>query len=180
MRARALPVLLLAWFAPRPAAANHAIAFFRGERHGPLSPQRSSSVRVEREDLSFELPDDADDAQVTAVYRMKAEATESADVAFVFTRAAWSSQMMYSPSASVEVDGAPIEFRRLSDGEILEPRLRAWIEERPDLASALRAAIEARKKDPEEAERLLQTKGAPCTEGCSALRDWYELASLPG
>ena len=180
-RARALLALVLFSLAPRPAAANHAIAFFRGEQHGPLSPRRSTNIRVEGEELSFEVPDDLSDARVTAVYRMKAEAAESAEVAFVFVRALRSSLNMPPVSASVEIDGAPIEYRVVTDGELLEPRLRAWIDERPELSRALRGAAEARRQGASEEEILgpLRAAGGPCAPSCDGLIQWYELAGLP-
>jgi hypothetical protein len=160
-RALSVVALLLAWGASRPAAANNAVALFRGERHGPLSPQRSTNLRVEREDLTFDLSDGPSDARVTAAYRMTAAAAESADVAFAFVRAVAGPRGLENVSAAVELDGAPLAFDVVTDGQILEPRLHAWIEAHPGLEAALRAAATDAPGDAAP-DRLLREAGSPC------------------
>jgi hypothetical protein len=172
-RALAILVLLLVAGASRQAAANSAVALFRGQRHGPLTPQRSTNVRVEREDLVFDLLD-LHDARVTASYRMTAAAAESADVAFAFVRDMSGPITFHGVPASVEVDGAPVDADIATDGQILEPRLRAWLDARPELQRALRAAAEEapRSTDP---DRPLREAGGPCAGGCRALLGWSQM-----
>jgi hypothetical protein len=166
-------VLLVAASVSPPAAANGAVTLFRGQRHGPLAPQRSTNVRVDREDLLFDLLD-LYTARVTASYRLTAAAAENADVAFAFVRDMSGPIFYQGLPGSVEVDGTPVDAETATDGQILEPRLRAWLDARPELRRALRAAAEEapRSTDP---DRPLREAGGPCAGGCRALLEWSQM-----
>jgi hypothetical protein len=157
-----------------PAAANNAPALFRGERHGPLVPQRSTNVRVDREDLAFDIPDDLFAARVTAAYRMTAVAAEHTDVGFAFVRALGGPRNLQNVTASVELDGAPLDFEVATDGEILEPRLRAWLAAHPELETKLHAAAAEASSTPDP-DRALREAGGPCAGGCRALLAWSQM-----
>ncbi len=173
---RAALVILAVMASPRPARANAAPMIFLGERHGPIAPRSSASIHVVREELSFDVPDDLSPAKVTAKYTMRADARERVTIAFAFVRARFGAAgSSLRIDASIAIDGAPIDARLTSDGELLEPKLHAWVDAHPDVARALRAASGAAYPR-DEAERILRSLGSPCGDGCRALVEW---ASIP-
>jgi hypothetical protein len=126
----------------RVAQANTAPALALGERHGALVPQRSTNIRVDGERLEFELEADSWDADVTAAYRMTARNAESVEIAFAFVRAMGGYPTLGPVPASVTVDGTEVEFVIKTDGEILEPRLHAWLETHPGASARFPALAE--------------------------------------
>lgn len=136
MRSRPLMLALFAaslasMAAPREAAANMARAVTEGERFGALVPRKDTTVRVDRETLSFDLAPDLGSAKVVATYRMTSAEVNAIEVAFVIVDG--SAQRDKSGEwATVTIDGAPSPFRTVRSDELPAPRaeidatMRAW------------------------------------------------------
>lgn len=170
---RAALVILAVMASPRLARANAAPMIFLGARHGPIAPRSSTNIHVVREELSFDVPDDLSPANVTAKYTMRADARERVTIAFAFVRAGFSSPGgSLRIDTSITIDGTPIDAELTTDGALIEPRLRAWLDARPDVTRALRAASDAGEQS-DEAKRIMESLGAPCGEGCPALLRWW-------
>ena len=172
-----LALILVLLAAPRAARANMAKAVLDGQRSGTLVPEGATSVRVDREALSFALAPDLASA-VTASYQLTntGAAAEAADVAFVFVRGDLRDD---DPTAHafLEADGAPLRFRAVTDAGLLEPKLRGWLDEHPDLTHALGAP-----GDPDQAaiRGLVQAAGGRCLGSCDGLVSWYRSTSAEG
>jgi hypothetical protein len=103
------------------ARANMAQTAFDGDRSSTLVPGGATTVRVDHEELSFALRTLAV-ADVTASYRLTnaGAAVESDDVAFALVRPGGASGDVETTDAptSVEVDGAPVPFRAVTDPDV--------------------------------------------------------------
>lgn len=175
IQARLVSILTLVLASPAPALANSAPALWRGERHGVLVPRTSTNLRIEHETLSFVIDTEGEDARVAAEYRITAVAAETAELAFAFVRAPGGYPTLTRVDASVELDGAAVELVLTTDGEILEPLLKAWIAERPETARALEEADAAGRSD-RDPEPAAKRAGGPCAlHGCPALVKWYSM-----
>ncbi len=112
-----LVVLVCAW--ANATQANMAKWWRDGEGYGPLAPQSDTHVRVDSEDLSFDVAPSLDRAQVTATYRLTSGdgTPSSADVAFVFVAAEGAPEA--APHASIAIDDLPVPFRVVTDDDLL-------------------------------------------------------------
>lgn len=121
----ALAAVLLATcllVAPRVARANMSKSYVDGDRSSVLLPGGPTTVRVDREELSFVLPR-LSTAFVTASYTLtNAGATaETDDVAFAFVPSEERPAGGADAHASIEVDGVRVSFRTAED-----PDARRW------------------------------------------------------
>ena len=136
------------------ARANVAQSSFEGDRLGPLVARSETVLRVDSEDLVFDLDPTLESARVVATYRFSNPSSEprKADAAFVFVLGEGASSKRTS-TPTVTVDGAPTPFEVVTDVAQLKPQLDAWIAAHPERISAalqerdpsaLRVLIEAR------------------------------------
>jgi hypothetical protein len=157
-------------------------AVIDGERHGTLVPEGATSVRVDRETLSFTLGPALDTAAATAVYQLTntGTAAEAADVAFAFGRGERGGDP--AARATLEADGAPLPFRALTDAGLLEPKLRAWLEAHPEVDRELGAEgheggdAGADEAPPARLRALVADAGGKCRPDCHRLLAWYRAA----
>jgi hypothetical protein len=152
--------------APASARANVAKSVVDGERHGLLVPTNATSVRVDRESLAFALASTLDHAAVSAVYHLTntGDAPEHAALVFAFVRG---DGEHVDPHAAIEVDGAPVSFRDVTDGALLAPRLGAFLGQHADIAEELRAPT-----DPGKLRALVEAAGGRCASECASLLAW--------
>jgi hypothetical protein len=181
---RPVPAILLTaaslLAAPRPAGANMAKAVLEGERYGALVPEGATSVRVDRETLSFTLAPALDSAAVTAAYQLTngGAADEAADVAFAFVRGERGDGDP-AASATVEADGAPLPFRSITDAGLLEPKLRAWLEAHPEVERELGAQghegedAGSAGTTADRLRALVADAGGKCRSDCRGLLAWH-------
>lgn len=136
-----------------PARANVARSSFDGDRYGTLVARSENVLRVDEEDLVFDLAPDLGSARVTATYRFSNPSAEArkAEAAFVFVQGDAATKL--DAAATITVDGAPATFALVNDAMQLRPQLEAWIAAHPDRAadkldpqspSAVRVFVEAR------------------------------------
>lgn len=127
MRARPffITLALLVLGTALPARANMAQTHFEGDRTGPIAPQKSTTVRVDRETLDFALDPKLHKARVTATYQLTnaGAAAEALDVAFVFVRTERGGDQA---AAVVEIDGAMAAVQKVTDGELLDQLARGF------------------------------------------------------
>ncbi len=163
------------------ASANMAKWWREGEGHGPLVPQKDTDVRVDSEDLAFVVAPSLGRAAVTATYRMtngSAVAT-SAEVAFVVVAAEVAEDSERAPQASIALDGAPVSFRVVTDAELLEPALDAWLAAHPDVALEL-ARLAALPNNPRYADLAELRRLVPGSSSDSDdLLGWYRQRKTP-
>lgn len=171
---RSRPVLFalfaasLAWIAsPRSAAANMAQAVTEGERFGALVPRKSTSVRVERETLTFDIAPDLGSATVKATYRMAADEATAVEVAFAMVDA--SPRRENEPTPVVTIDGAHMSYRTVHMDELLGPRLGQWIGAHPNVARTL-----GKSGAGAELAAAVKAAGGSCTSDCDALARWKQ------
>jgi hypothetical protein len=110
------------------ASANMARAFTTGDQHAPLLAAGPTAVRVDDEELSFEVlgHEDLEIARVTARYRMTnpGAAPAGGDVAFVYV--VGDSRQPVDEEPRLTVDGVAVTPRQI-DGAALPPGLgTAW------------------------------------------------------
>ncbi len=156
---------------------------YEGDSYGPLLPQDETLVRVDSEDLSFDVEPSLDRAQVTATYRLTnpGAAASQADVAFVFvtndTRARLKEEAP-NPRATVTLDEAPVPFRVVTDVDILEPALKAWLSRRLELKSDLERELDPTPEAlPSAAD--LGPRLRVCGGSCEELLRWYRYDTRP-
>jgi hypothetical protein len=168
-------VLFLAVLAFGDAHANMAKWWREGELHGPLVPQDDSAIRVDSEELSFVVAPSLDSAEVTATYRMTngGAADANAQVAFVVAAAEYA-KAGGAADASVTIDGQPVAGVLYTEGELLRPKLAAWLASRPDLEKEVaRLAALPRGAEYSDLQRLRELV-PDCRSSCSSLVDWYK------
>jgi hypothetical protein len=181
----AVAVVVCAALGSGDARANMAKWWAEGEGHGPLVPQKDTDVRVDSEDLAFVLAPGLNSAAVTATYRMtngSAVAT-SPEVAFVVVAG---ENREPAPEASIELDGAPVAFRVVTDAALLGAPLDAWLIAHPEIASEL-ARLSAPDAKGGNGDRFAELgRLVPsCSGACNfyELLAWYEgrnVARTPG
>jgi hypothetical protein len=134
MRRRAAGALafLAALFLGGRARANMAESRAEGSGSGVMVARRSSPLRVDAEDLVFDVAPNLGSARVVATYRFTnpTDAQRVGEVAFVYVRGphAFSPDV---PDVSIKVDGAPIAWKRITDTDQLTPQLEAWVAAHP-------------------------------------------------
>ena len=110
------------------ARANMAKWWSDGEAHGALVPRDDTDIRVDSEDLTFDVAPTLASAEVTATYRMTNGATTEtrADVAFVMVASADARRDLpgEAPVPSITVDGVPVESRVVTNPDAR--MLRDW------------------------------------------------------
>jgi hypothetical protein len=109
-----------------------------------------------------------------------AAAAEGVDVAFVLVRG----EHDHEPElhAEVKLDGAPLPYRALTDGEMLLPALRAWLTAHPEVERALRAVVERGDAVGGDASLrpIVAAAGGRCDEDCRHLLIWYRSTTAEG
>jgi hypothetical protein len=112
-RALALVLVSIAlWLAcARAAHANMARWESDGQKFGPLIARKDTRIRVDAEDLTFDVASDLRSAKVTAVYRMTntAQAEERVEVAFVHVGGDGDAQNVTPPEIAVDDQRVPFE-----------------------------------------------------------------------
>jgi len=160
-------VMAIACVVSPPASANVAQSSFEGDRSGLLVARSETVLRVDSEDLVFELEPTLESARITATYRFSNPSNEprKADAAFVFVLGEGASSKRASAPV-VTVDGAPASTEIVTDVAQLKPQLDAWMAAHPERIaaalqerdpSALRVLVEARDAGVNNDELTLRT-----------------------
>jgi hypothetical protein len=172
-RLASLVLALLALLATSPARANIGQSSTEGETFAPLLARVPSTLRVDSEDLDFELDADLLVATVTATYRMSNPgAATSVDAAFVFA----APSITHEPAPSITIDGAPVDFTVTSDADQLIGKLLAWIASHPAIEKEIErlAPLAPHQYTEFEALRgLVDAAGSRCGWGCERLVQSY-------
>lgn len=149
-------MMAIAFVASPAARANVAQSSFEGDRLGPLVARSETTLRVDSEDLVFELDPTLESARVTATYRFSNPSSEprKADAAFVFVLGEGVNAKRGS-RPTVTVDGAPASFEIVTDVAQLKPQLDAWIAAHPE-----RVAAALQERDPSGLRVLVEARDA--------------------
>ncbi len=161
---------------PRPALANMAKAVLEGERSGVLVPDGATAVRVDHETLGFTIEPTLASAVVTVAYDLTSTgpSTEAADIAFTYVRGESTREAGPGEHAAIELDGAPLPFRTVSDADLLRPRLAAWFADHVNVTEALQANTLHVPTSLTELRRRVEAAGGRCASDCPGLVAWYQ------
>lgn len=156
-----------------------------GEGHGPLVPRHDTEVRVDSEELSFEVAPSLDRAEVTATYSMTngGAAASDAEVAFVVVAAeGLGDDRLEEPRVALTVDGEPLAFRVVTDAELLKPALEAWLAKQAEPDPEIAGLLAPTKGDGEAivraAERVIPAQVTKLHDGWSMLASTRRLTWL--
>lgn len=163
------------------AGANMAKWWSEGDGHGPLVPTEEAAVRVDSEDLEFEVAPSLDRANVTATYRMTSTGTARVELPVAFVVApAEHAPIDDVPRATITLDGAPVAFTNVTEADVLGPPLERWLSAHPDAAAEL-ARLSTRTGNTVDSEFAMLRKSAPgCRGSCDGLVRWYRGRSEAG
>jgi hypothetical protein len=174
-----LAVVLCTWSLG--AQANMAKWWRSGESYGPLVPRSETRVRVDAEDLTFDLSSSLDHAQVTATYRMTNGdgAAADAEVAFVIVEAEDAPRPLPEPHPSITLDGTPVAFQIVDETQAIEPALDAWLTAHPELRPVLDRLSAASTEQGEADVAELRRRVPGCANACGDLPRWYRMKEHP-
>lgn len=150
-------------------------------------------MRVDHTTLTFAVAADLASAEVIATYELtNPGAAGDLEAAFVYLYPnKWRppGQTMTRPydDGAISVDGSPASFRVVSEAEVLEPELEAWLAANPRIEAALREIVPHAfsasdtkflwvKERENRLPRLVAAAGGRCDGGCGGLIWWYCLA----
>ena len=175
--------LLLVSLGGGDSSANMAKHSYEGDSYGSLVPQDETVVRVDSEDLSFDVDPSLERAQVTATYRLTnpGAAVTEADVAFVLVTSDEVARLkgaVPNPRAAVTLEQTPVPFRVVTDADVLEPALEAWLSARPDIKSMLERELD-HTPEPFPSSLELGRRLEACGGSCDQLARWYRYDTRP-